>query len=191
GLDRLRRRIHGRDLRKPAPLAEAGLGAEAERIFRPQRLCLFHSRPRGDPQPRASGRPEHHVVDRLPAFGNNLAELSRGHGLAIRWPDRTRASSHRLRQRAAVLRTGSRRKTMTWEAENETLIREAALETKSSGFTITRGRDAHPHAGNKRRAAKLDPSFVEHPAIVRGIQQFRETADCGGAAALTLFSMPN
>jgi mannose-6-phosphate isomerase-like protein (cupin superfamily) len=79
---------------------------------------------------------------------------------------------------------------MSWESDNAALIDEERKQAKAPGFTITRGKDAHPHMGNKRRAAKLDPGFVEHPAIVRGIQQFRETADCGGAAALTLFSMP-
>jgi mannose-6-phosphate isomerase-like protein (cupin superfamily) len=78
---------------------------------------------------------------------------------------------------------------MSWEAENEALIREETKERKAPGFTITRGKDAHPHMGRKQRGAD-EPGFELHPAILRGMQQFRETADCGGAAALTLFSMP-
>jgi mannose-6-phosphate isomerase-like protein (cupin superfamily) len=78
---------------------------------------------------------------------------------------------------------------MSWEAENEALIREEVKETRAPGFTITRGRDAHPHTGRPQRGAN-EPGFELHPAILRGMQQFRETADCGGAAALTLFSMP-
>lgn len=79
---------------------------------------------------------------------------------------------------------------MSWESDNEALRREEAKEAKAAGFVITRGKDARPHMGNPQRAAQLDPDFVQHPAIARGIEQFRETADCGGATALTLFSMP-
>jgi len=78
---------------------------------------------------------------------------------------------------------------MSWESDNEALIREETREAKAPGFTITRGRDAHPHMGRSQRGADA-AGFALHPAIQRGIQQFRETADCGGAAALTLFSMP-
>jgi hypothetical protein len=78
---------------------------------------------------------------------------------------------------------------MDWDAENAALIREEAKETKAPGFTITRGKDAHPHMGRPQRGAG-EPGFELHPAVLRGIAQFRETADCGGAAALTLFAMP-
>jgi mannose-6-phosphate isomerase-like protein (cupin superfamily) len=78
---------------------------------------------------------------------------------------------------------------MSWESDNEALIREETREAKAPGFTITRGRDAHPHMGRSQRGADAE-GFALHPAVQRGIQQFRETADCGGAAALTLFSMP-
>ena len=40
---------------------------------------------------------------------------------------------------------------MGWEAENEVLMRTEPGATK--GFTITRGKDAHPHAGRKQRGA--------------------------------------
>src|SRR5579871_5268604 len=78
---------------------------------------------------------------------------------------------------------------MSWESENEVLLRDESKDPKL-GYTITRGRDARPHTGNKQRAAQLDPGFLLHPAIQRGLAQFRETADCGGATAVTLFSMP-
>jgi mannose-6-phosphate isomerase-like protein (cupin superfamily) len=78
---------------------------------------------------------------------------------------------------------------MSWESENEALLREEARESRAPGFTITRGKDAHPHTGRQQRGAD-GPDFVLHPAIQRGMQQFRETADCGGAMAMTLFAMP-
>jgi mannose-6-phosphate isomerase-like protein (cupin superfamily) len=78
---------------------------------------------------------------------------------------------------------------MSWQSENEALICEETREARTPGFTITRGRDAQPHMGRRQRGAEA-ADFALHPAIQRGIEQFRETADCGGAAALTLFSMP-
>jgi mannose-6-phosphate isomerase-like protein (cupin superfamily) len=78
---------------------------------------------------------------------------------------------------------------MSWESDNEALLREEAKEARAPGFTFTRGREAHPHTGRPQRGAG-EAGFELHPAIARGIAQFRETADCGGAAALTLFSMP-
>lgn len=77
-----------------------------------------------------------------------------------------------------------------WESDNAALIREEVRDTETQGYTITRAGEAHPHMPNRQRAAQLDPDFVLHPAIQRGLAQFRETADCGGAAAMTLFSMP-
>jgi mannose-6-phosphate isomerase-like protein (cupin superfamily) len=74
---------------------------------------------------------------------------------------------------------------MSWEADNEVLMREEPGAAR--GFTITRAKDAHPHTGRKQRGAG-DPGFALHPAILRGMQQFRETADCGGASAMTLFA---
>jgi mannose-6-phosphate isomerase-like protein (cupin superfamily) len=74
---------------------------------------------------------------------------------------------------------------MSWEAENEVLMRTEPGAAK--GFTITRGKNAHPHMGRKQRGADA-PGFELHPAILRGMQQFRETADCGGATAVTLFA---
>jgi mannose-6-phosphate isomerase-like protein (cupin superfamily) len=75
---------------------------------------------------------------------------------------------------------------MSLDVENEALMRQ---EADRAGYTITRAKDARPHSPRKQRNAD-EPDFELHPAIARGLQQFRETADCGGAAALTLFSMP-
>jgi mannose-6-phosphate isomerase-like protein (cupin superfamily) len=74
---------------------------------------------------------------------------------------------------------------MSWESENEALVHEERGSAR--GFTITRAGDAHPHTGRKQRGADA-PGFELHPAILRGMQQFRETADCGGATAMTLFA---
>lgn len=71
----------------------------------------------------------------------------------------------------------------TLDAENAELLRAEG----TPGMLITRARDAHPHTGRKQRGADA-PGFALHPAIVRGMQQFRETADCGGAQAVTLFA---
>lgn len=60
-------------------------------------------------------------------------------------------------------------------------------EGNGKGFIFTRAIDAVPHTGRKQRGAN-DPGFELHPAILRGMQQMREQADTGGAAALTLFS---
>jgi len=76
---------------------------------------------------------------------------------------------------------------MSWDAENETLIRAEMRAGK--GFTITRARDAVPHGGRPQRGSDA-PGFELHPSILRGLKQVRETADCGGATAMTLFSMP-
>ena len=43
---------------------------------------------------------------------------------------------------------------MSWESDNEALIREETREAKAPGFTITRGRDAHPHMGRSQRGAE-------------------------------------
>ena len=61
---------------------------------------------------------------------------------------------------------------------------------RPKGFVFTRAGEAEPHRPHGQRAGATDPAFVLHPAIVRGLQQFRETADCGGATALTLISTP-
>lgn len=74
---------------------------------------------------------------------------------------------------------------MEWDAENAALM----AQEPTRGMVITRGRDAHPHMGRPQRGSDAE-GFVQHPAITRGLAQFRETADCGGAAALTLFAMP-
>jgi mannose-6-phosphate isomerase-like protein (cupin superfamily) len=73
------------------------------------------------------------------------------------------------------------------DAEAETNAK--ALKSNDRRLRITRARDAEPHRPRAQRAAN-DPKFVLHPAIVRGMKQFLKTADCGGATALTLFSMP-
>lgn len=75
---------------------------------------------------------------------------------------------------------------MTLETETS-----AVLETlpRGPGMTITRAKDAHPHTGRKQRGADA-PGFEPHPAIVRGMQQMRESGDVGGAQAVTLFSGP-
>ena len=78
---------------------------------------------------------------------------------------------------------------MNLEAENAALIATEAHEAKARGYVITRGRDARPHMPRQQRGADAADSKM-HPAILRGLAQFRETADCGGATALTLFSMP-
>lgn len=78
---------------------------------------------------------------------------------------------------------------MSLDAENAALLAEETRETKAPGYTITRGRDAKPHMPRRQRDADM-PGFELHPAVLRGLSQFRETADCGGATALTLFSMP-
>lgn len=79
---------------------------------------------------------------------------------------------------------------MDWASENEALVRTESQQPAAKGYTITRGRDARLHGQNRQRAAQLDPDFLLHPAIQRGLEQVRETADCGGAVAKTLFSMP-
>ena len=66
---------------------------------------------------------------------------------------------------------------------------EEILKSRNRRLMITRARNAKPHGPRTQRAAN-NPNFVLHPAIVRGMKQFLETADCGGATALTLFSMP-
>ncbi len=38
-------------------------------------MRLVHPRSGGRRQPRPAGRPQHHVVDRLPALGDDLAGL--------------------------------------------------------------------------------------------------------------------
>jgi mannose-6-phosphate isomerase-like protein (cupin superfamily) len=71
--------------------------------------------------------------------------------------------------------------------ETEQEARKHGEQTK--GFRITRGKDSVPHTGKKQRASD-DPEFVLHPSIARGMQLFRDTADCGGSVARTLFSTP-
>ena len=63
-------------------------------------------------------------------------------------------------------------RTMNLETENEALTR--VDDTARRGPIITRGRDAVPHTGRKQRGSDA-PGFELHPAIVRGLQQFRET----------------
>ena len=76
---------------------------------------------------------------------------------------------------------------MSLQEDNAALM--ADEEARVKRMVITRGRDAVPHTGRKQRGAEGE-GFVQHPAIVRGLGMFRESADTGGAAALTLFSMP-
>lgn len=75
---------------------------------------------------------------------------------------------------------------MSLETDNSELARE---DTGGKGMIITRASDAKPHMGRRQRGAD-DPGFEMHPAIVRGMQQMRESGDVGGATALTLFSSP-
>jgi mannose-6-phosphate isomerase-like protein (cupin superfamily) len=75
---------------------------------------------------------------------------------------------------------------MSTEPQNNRPTREAPAVT---GFVFTRAKDAKPHIGRQQRASG-EPGFALHPAIVRGLQQMRDSGDVRGASALTLFSSP-
>lgn len=63
------------------------------------------------------------------------------------------------------------------------------IDETAPGYVFTRANEGVPHHQRKQRAADA-PDFVPHPAVVRGLKLFGESA-AGGAAAQTLFSQPN
>lgn len=72
-------------------------------------------------------------------------------------------------------------------ADNEKEV-EAEMDL-APGYRFTRADQGVPHHPRSQRAAG-DPDFVPHPAVVRGLKLFGESAN-GGAAAQTLLSQPN
>lgn len=75
---------------------------------------------------------------------------------------------------------------MTLDSEHAELLRE---DSAAKGYVFTRAGDAKSHTPRKQRGA-VDPDFVLHPAIERGMRMMREDGNVGGATALTLFSSP-
>jgi len=67
-----------------------------------------------------------------------------------------------------------------------------SMESEGDGarrMVITRAVDAKPHHAHPQRGSDAE-GFVQHPAIVRGLANLRGMPNSGGAAAMTLFSMP-
>lgn len=65
---------------------------------------------------------------------------------------------------------------------------EANPMPSANGYQFTRANEGLPHVSRKPRAAS-DPDYVEHPAIIRGLDLFRNSGS-GGAAAHTLLRTP-